>query len=165
MNDSLSNDVSSIASNPKHERILAQAERYCRARGARLTPIRRQVLALVLDYPDVVKAYDLLQDLQALRGTAAPPTVYRALDFLVEMGMLHRAEALSGFVFCPHFAHDHRSIIMSCGDCGKISEQSAALELDALEAFCQQRGFILDKAPLIINGQCVDCQKKQDDKG
>lgn len=163
MSSSPLHDLSPTATNAKHERILAQAERYCRLHGARLTPIRRQVLTLVLNYPDVVKAYDLLEDLQALRGSAAPPTVYRALDFLVEVGILHRAEALNGFVFCPHFSHDHRSIIMSCADCGKVSEQPATQALEALEAFCRQQRFILDKSPLIINGQCFDCQKKQDD--
>ena len=93
---------------------IAHVEQYCIKRGVRLTLIRRQILELVLAYPNIVKAYEVLEDLKKLRGNAAPPTVYRALDFFVDIGVLHRAESLNGFVFCNHFDEQHTSVILNC---------------------------------------------------
>ena len=78
--------------------LLHQVEQYCVKRGARLTPIRKQILSLILAYPNVVKAYEILADLRKIKSNAAPPTVYRALDFLVHIGVLHRADSLNGYV-------------------------------------------------------------------
>ncbi len=141
--------------------LLHEAEKHCLARGARLTPSRRQVLSLVIDYPDVVKAYDVLKDLQKIKKNAAPPTVYRALDFFVEMGILHRAESLNGFVFCPHFSQEHSSIILSCSQCGKVCELAADKQIQALINFCQVQGFALVNSPLVLNGWCKDCQEEE----
>ena len=138
--------------------ILAAAERHCQRAGARLTPIRRQVLELVLGYPDVVKAYDLLNDLQRLRGNAAPPTVYRALDFLVEVGILHRAESLNGFVFCDHFANEHTSVILNCTECGRTEELPADEPVELLLQYCHQRGFDVSSEPFVLSGRCRECR-------
>jgi Fur family zinc uptake transcriptional regulator len=91
---------------------LQAAEMHCERRGCKLTALRRQVLELVLRHQGVVKAYQVLADLQKERGIAAPPTVYRALDFLVEQGLLHRVDALNGFVVCDHFECQHESMIL-----------------------------------------------------
>lgn len=138
--------------------ILAAAERHCVRRGMRLTPIRRQVLALVLGYPDVVKAYDVLSDLQRLRGNAAPPTVYRALDFLVEVGILHRVESLNGFVFCDHFADEHTSVILNCTECGHTEELAAEEPIRMLLQYCHQRGFDVSAEPFVLSGRCRECR-------
>lgn len=137
--------------------IIAEAEKYCAARGAKLTEIRRQVLELVLRYPDVIKAYDVLADLQRIRSNAAPPTVYRALDFLVEMGILHRTESLNGFVFCPHFANEHSAIILSCRVCGRTEESRAETQMQQLRAFCKAQDFEMGKDALVLSGYCQNC--------
>ncbi|MDO4642788.1 MAG: transcriptional repressor [Cardiobacteriaceae bacterium] len=140
---------------------LTQVEQYCVKRGVRLTAIRRQVLELVLAYPNVVKAYEILSDLQKLRGNAAPPTVYRALDFFVDIGVLHRAESLNGFVFCRHFAEQHTSVILNCTRCGTTEELAAQEPVDILLAFCHERGFEVQDGPLILSGICRNCQQVQ----
>lgn len=137
--------------------IIEAAEKYCAARGAKLTEIRRQVLELVLRYPDVIKAYDVLADLQRIRSNAAPPTVYRALDFLVEMGILHRTESLNGFVFCPHFADEHSAVILSCRACGHVEETHAEAQFQQLRAFCKAQDFELGTEALVLSGLCREC--------
>ena len=139
---------------------VAKVEQYCIKRGARMTPIRRQVLELILAYPNVVKAYEILEDLKKLRENAAPPTVYRALDFFVEIGVLHRAESLNGFVFCSHFDEVHTSVILSCNRCGNIEEMAAQEPVDILLAFCRERGFEVQEGPLVLSGECRDCQHR-----
>ena len=62
---------------------LSRADALCRQQGLRLTAIRRRVLELIWANHQPTKAYDLLAQINAERGNAAPPTVYRALDFLL----------------------------------------------------------------------------------
>ncbi|SUO95796.1 Fur family transcriptional regulator [Suttonella ornithocola] len=140
--------------------LLAAVKKHCQMRGARLTSIREQVLRLVLAYPDVVKAYDVLTDLQKQRGTpVAPPTVYRALEFWVEMGVLHRAESLNGFVLCKEFAHEHVSVITNCRECGRTEELPADKPVAELLDFCSDKGFLLSSDPIVLAGLCADCQE------
>ena len=96
---------------------------------------------------------------EKLRGNAAPPTVYRALDFFVEIGVLHRAESLNGFVFCNHFDEQHTSVILNCTRCGKTEELAAQEPVDILLAFCRERGFEPQEGPLVLSGECRDCQQ------
>ncbi|TCW31534.1 transcriptional repressor [Gulbenkiania mobilis] len=136
---------------------LAAAERYCEARGSKLTALRRQVLALVLSQPGVVKAYQVLADLQRERGAAAPPTVYRALDFLVEQGLLHRVDALNGFIVCPHFECAHEGLILVCERCGLVEEADATNSLDMLHQAAAERGFAPRRQNLVLTGTCKEC--------
>ena len=85
---------------PKTDALLIRATALCESRGVRLTDLRRQVLGLILESDAPTGAYDLLDRLKATRVGAAPPTVYRALDFLLEQGLIHKLESLSAFVGC-----------------------------------------------------------------
>lgn len=69
---------------------LAEARAICQARNARLTPIRQRVLELIWESHKPLGAYDLLGMLAQEGHNAAPPTVYRALDFLQQYGLVHR---------------------------------------------------------------------------
>ena len=137
--------------------LLHQVEQYCVKRGARLTPIRKQILSLVLTYPNVVKAYEILADLRKIKSNAAPPTVYRALDFLVHIGVLHRADSLNGYVLCSHFGEEHTSVILNCTTCGATEELAAEEPVDILLAFCRERGFTVQDGPLVLSGECTRC--------
>lgn len=140
--------------------VLDAAEAHCRALGVRLTKIRRQVLDLVLEYPDVIKAYDLLEDLKRIRDNAAPPTVYRALEFFVEIGILHRVKSLNAFVFCPQFSRPHISLIINCTRCGNTREISAEKPLSDLIRFCKENGFNPTREPMLLMGLCSECNKE-----
>ncbi|OHX18692.1 transcriptional regulator [Chromobacterium amazonense] len=136
---------------------LAAAEHHCAARGSKLTDLRRQVLELVLNHRGVVKAYQVLADLQQQRGSAAPPTVYRALDFLVEHGLLHKVDALNGFIVCDHFDCQHESLILVCEQCGRVNEVDAADGLASLRDMAQAAGFTLSPQNLVLAGRCQSC--------
>jgi Fur family zinc uptake transcriptional regulator len=140
------------------QRFIEQAERHCALQGSKLTALRRQVLDLVLRHDGVVKAYQILADLQQERGaSAAPPTVYRALDFLVEQGLLHRVEALNGFIVCDHFGCHHESLFLVCAACGEVAELDAAACLPALNSATAALGFVLQAQNLVLTGTCRQC--------
>lgn len=136
--------------------FLQAAEQLCAAKGAKLTDLRRQVLALALNYDGVVKAYQVLNDLQMERSTAAPPTVYRAFDFLVEHGLLHKVEALNGFVVCQHFDCAHEGLMLVCTKCGGVEELHDET-LSVIRAQCQVHGFLMRMQNIVINGLCQSC--------
>ena len=75
--------------------LLQRAERLCDQRGIRFTPTRRQVFRLLAAHGNAISAYDLLAQLQQTEAHAKPPTVYRALDFLLEQGFAHKVESLN----------------------------------------------------------------------
>jgi Fur family zinc uptake transcriptional regulator len=77
---------------------LAEAERLCNERGTLLTPLRREVFKLLLERGGSAKAYDLHEDMRNAHGRVAPMTVYRALDFLMQMQLVHRIESQNVFV-------------------------------------------------------------------
>ena len=138
---------------------LNAARQHCEQRGGRLTAQREQVLALAFDYPGVVKAYQLLADMQAERGVTAPPTVYRALDFLVEQGLLHRVEALNGYVRCQHFDCPHDSLMLVCEQCGGVEELDAAESLGSLTSALNACGFAPYSQNIVLTGVCRVCSQ------
>jgi Fur family zinc uptake transcriptional regulator len=145
------------ADRPAHTDALQHAEALCAARGVRLTPLRRRVLELVQSRPEAVKAYDLLAQLSTEDHAAKPPTVYRALDFLLEQGLVHRVDSLNAFVSCNHPDTPHAAHLLLCMQCGRVQE----LHSDALDAEIAQAvtstGFVAHHARLEVQGLCPDC--------
>jgi Fur family zinc uptake transcriptional regulator len=147
------------------ERLLDRAAAECRARGAQLTELRRQVLALVLASPAPIGAYALLDRLRAERPGAAPPTVYRALDFLLEQGLVHKVERLNAFVGCAGpgadaacgHGHDHPHQFLICGGCGATAELCDHRVAAALEAAAAAAGFRPMRTTVEVEGLCAAC--------
>jgi Fur family zinc uptake transcriptional regulator len=143
------------------ERALEQAEQACLRRGAQLTPLRRQVLDLVLRSDAPVGAYALLDRLKVGRPGAAPPTVYRALDFLLEHGLIHKVERLNAFIGCTDagHAHDHAHPhqFLICRSCGATAEIADHAVSHAIESAAARAGFALAQATVEIEGTCARC--------
>jgi len=137
---------------------IASAEQACAARGVRLTDLRKRVLELVWDSHAPVKAYDLLDRLRQERSGVAPPTVYRALDFLVAEGLIHRIESLNAFVGCggPDDA-GHQGQFLICRACGETAELNDPDIADVLARKAQRLGFRIDLSTVELKGLCPRC--------
>ncbi len=143
---------------PHTETLLTRADDICSHRGARLTDLRRQVLGLILDANQPTGAYELLDQLKTTRHGAAPPTVYRALDFLLEQGLIHRLERLSAFVGCiADDEHAHAAQFLICRTCGRAIEIDDHELAHALEDAAKRLGFTVGKATIEAEGQCAAC--------
>ena len=136
---------------------LARAEEVCRRRGARMTPLRRRVLALVWGSHRAVKAYDILAALDVGHGAVKPPTVYRALDFLMAHGLIHRIDSLNAFVGCPRPERGHNAQFLICGGCGEVSEMDAAAIERAIADRAADAGFALSRKIVELHGTCSQC--------
>lgn len=138
---------------------IAHAEAVCTSRAARLTPIRRAVLTEIWANHEATKAYDLIARLSREGNLVKPPTVYRALDFLLAHGLIHRIESLNAFVGCHHPEIRHQAILMICDHCGMIEETASEAMNHILETLTQAHDFKVAHQSIEIHGICTDCQK------
>lgn len=142
---------------PRTEALLDRAGAICAGRGARLTDLRREVLGLILESDAPTGAYDLLDQLRSSRGPAAPPTVYRALDFLLEQGLVHKLERLSAFVGCVAHEQEHAAQFLICRSCGRVTELEDHDLAHALADAAERLGFTVGKATIEAEGRCAAC--------
>jgi Fur family zinc uptake transcriptional regulator len=148
------------------ESLLDRAETVCVRRSAKLTDLRRHVLGLVLDAASPTGAYELLDRLRQTRRGAAPPTVYRALDFLLEQGLVHRLERPSAFVGCvagctaDHAegeSHTHAVQFLICRQCSKVIEMQDHDISAVLARAAKVAGFSISDATIEAEGLCGNC--------
>ena len=140
--------------------FVAAVERACSERGLRLTEIRARVLGLVADAGKPIKAYDLLDKVREGEGAgaAAPPTVYRALDFLLENGFVHRISSLNAFVGCNHPEHAHQGQFLICRECHAAIELEQKTISDAIIGSAKDVGFVVEGQTVEVVGLCSGCQ-------
>lgn len=138
---------------------LARAEALMAERGARLTPVRKRVLEILLEAHRALGAYDVLQRLVAEGFGNQPPVAYRALDFLVEQGLAHRIQRLNAFTACMHIGEAHAPAFLICRNCETVAEAPVAPVRAALEASAAELGFALERASIEAVGLCPNCRE------
>ncbi len=144
-----------------HQRCLEDAIAYavsaCAARGVRLTKLREQVLRLIWSSHEPVKAYDLLERLRACHRGAAPPTVYRALDFLLQEGLIHRIESLNAYIGCADPRLPHTGQFLICRGCNDVAELNDPDISAVIGRKTRALGFRLDHQTIELAGLCPKC--------
>jgi len=140
------------------QEVLTQAEKLCLQRNVRLTPQRLEVLRLMTLQEGAISAYDLLDLLRETEPQAKPPTVYRALDFLLEQGFVHKVESTNSYVLCHLFDQPtHTSAMFICDRCGVVKEERAEGVEDIMHALAAKRGFALRHNVIEAHGLCAAC--------
>lgn len=145
-----------------HDRCIREAmqsaESICHERGVRLTPLRRRVLELIWRSHEAVKAYELLDMLADEDvGSAKPPTVYRALDFLMENGLIHRVESDNAYIGCRHPERPHSFQLMLCTECRHVEEVEIPGVGDTVARHARESGFRVQQQTIEIRGLCRSC--------
>ena len=136
---------------------LADAERVCRDLGANFTALRKRVLEIVWSGHRPMGAYDILAALSSECRRAAPPTVYRALEFLLEQGLVHRLASLNAYAGCSSPGHGGHGQFLICRPCGVAVEINAEPISRAIEQAARQHGFQADAHTVEIAGVCPNC--------
>ncbi|WP_312474799.1 zinc uptake transcriptional repressor Zur [Stutzerimonas nitrititolerans] len=138
---------------------LAEADTLCARQGVRLTALRKRVLELVWQSHKPLGAYDILAVLSEQDGRrAAPPTVYRALDFLLENGLVHRIASLNAFIGCSHPEHPHQGQFLICRSCHTAIELENAAVSDAIAAAAASVDFQAEAQTVEVVGICAPCR-------
>jgi Fur family zinc uptake transcriptional regulator len=143
------------------DRIIARAEALCRERGVRLTEQRKTVLRLLCASDKPLSAYELLDRMRGMLKNPAPPTVYRALDFLLGQGLVHKLESLHAYIGCMHPDHRDASQFLICDACGEVTEVEGAGVAEGLRALGQARGFRAKRSIVEVLGTCARCSAKR----
>src|SRR5258707_10416764 len=146
---------------PGIEKRLRLAANACLRVGSELTAVRRSVFALILEAKTPPTAYQLLDRLSATRKKGvAPPTIYRALDFLIDHKLVHKIERLNAFVPCiePEH-HGDPAAFLICRACGGVDEAEDASLAEALERVAGARGFRAARSMVEIEGICAACAR------
>ena len=138
---------------------LDTAERLCAERGSRLTPLRRLVLETLLQHHGSLKAYELLDALRAAQPGAAPPTVYRALDFLTDQGLIHRVDAINAWTACTDAGGQPHDVLVVCTRCGSVAELNDPELSQRLAACIAQAGYAPNGQETELRALCPQCQR------
>ncbi len=144
------------------ETAIAAAEAHCAAEGSRFTPVRRAALEILLKEHRAMGAYELLERLHEEGFGAQPPVAYRALDFLVANGFVHKIERLNAFIACAHPGASHSPAFLICRLCDAVAEAHSAPARGALGEAARATGFTIERTVVEALGVCPACAEKAD---
>jgi Fur family zinc uptake transcriptional regulator len=134
------------------------AEKLCESAGERLTPARLNAYTELVAQGRPVSAYELLALLEQREGRKlAPLTVYRQLDFLTRVGLVHKLASAQAFVACDHPDHPHEGLYLVCSSCGNADELESAALSQLLGKAAASRGFKSSRRIVEVEGTCEDC--------
>lgn len=139
---------------------ITKAEMICKDRGLRLTELRRRVLKLIWSDHVPIKAYDILDMLSKNQALVKPPTVYRSLDFLLTIGLIHRLSSINAYVGCSHPLRHNDCYFLICSNCGQIKEFCNNAITDVISANAKEYNFETETITLEIKGGCRECKSK-----
>jgi len=141
---------------------LARAEAEAARQGARLTPVRKRTLEILLEAHRAMGAYEVLDRLAAEGFGNQPPVAYRALEFLVDHGLAHRVRRLNAFAACMHPGEEHAPVFLICRECDVVAEAAAAPVRAALDRVAADLGFQIERANIEALGLCPSCAARQE---
>lgn len=140
--------------------VLVQAEHLCQQRAVRLTPQRAEILRLVAIQERAISAYELLDLLRINEPHAKPPTVYRALNFWLEQGFIHKIESINSYIVCHYIEHNcHTSALFICDQCGQVEEHHTTGIENILQSLANSSHFTLKHCVVETHGICCNCHK------
>ena len=137
---------------------LTKALAICQVRGVRFTKLRKQVFELVCTSHKPIGAYDILDTFQKRGRKTAPPTVYRALDFLLEQGLIHRIASLNAYIGCDFPQEPHRGQFIICKLCGEATELVSHTIEKCIAGAAAKLDFQVQSRVIEILGVCSACQ-------
>ncbi len=105
-----------------------------------------------------LSAYSILDVLRD-QGFRAPLQVYRALDKLMEFGLVHKLESLNAFVACTHDACEANepAAFMICEECESVSELGDTRLASHLGKLADHENFALKHTTVELHGRCKNC--------
>lgn len=139
---------------------MRKADAICHDKGLRFTALRRKVLEIIWNNGTPIKAYAILDKLRGKNTSAKPPTVYRALDFLLQNGLIHKLNSRNAYVGCPHPLEHDQCYFLICDRCGMTEECCDSDLRDAIARTIDKNKFHHTHTHLEIEGECRQCADK-----
>jgi len=133
--------------------ILEQAEQAIRLAGGRFTTIRKHIFQILLEAPHPLGAYDIIDRLNGI-GAQKPPTVYRALTWLIDHGLAAKIAFNSRYTAMPIGVEANDIAFMVCKACGDMDTLEAPGISQSLHQSAKDRGFANTQTVIEIIGLC-----------
>ncbi len=141
----------------QRERV-ALAKSICEGRGVQMTELRRRVLELLWASGGPTSAYQLIEAIKFRDSRpVGPPTVYRALHFLMEQGLVSRIESLNAYVPCVHPEREHDCLFFICSGCRTSVELEDPRIAGLLAEDAAVLGFVATRRTVEVEGMCAHC--------
>ena len=138
---------------------IISAKKLCAEKNTKLSSMRESVLILLWQEHKPMGAYDILNGIaKTTDKSIAPPTIYRALEFLLEMGLIHRIASLNAYIGCPFPNSVHSNLFMVCNQCGSTAEIADSGLNKILNSLCTNTDFSMETQYVEIKGRCPQCQ-------
>lgn len=138
-------------------KAINEAKNICQEYGLRFTDSRKEVFEKIIANHAPTKAYDILDELQKDNKNVKAPIVYRALDFLMENGLIHRLHSFNSYVKCSHPKKHNHCYFMICNKCNSI-EECCSLNLSKdIEKIGKSKQFKIENVAIEIEGTCFEC--------
>lgn len=143
------------------EKRLHAAQAYCKTNGLRLTLLRQKVLKLILASEQPLGAYDLMAQLGTLDNKpAAPPTIYRTLDFLLAHGFIHRLASSNRFIACCQAQEHQVAAFLICESCQQAQEFATSELATTVASLANSVNFNVTQSVIEVSGICQQCQQQ-----
>lgn len=137
---------------------LTRAKSLCQEKSVKLTATRESVLTILWQSHRPLGAYQIQDQLSKLLAKPiAPPTVYRAIEFLLDLSLIHRLPSLNAYIGCPFPSSQHSNLFMICNDCGSVAEMADAVLNEVLQTASNKANFGLQSQSIELFGQCPQC--------
>ena len=138
---------------------MKEVQAFCKAEGLRLTPVRARVMEILLESHKALGAYDILERLNADNLGSQPPVVYRALDFLVLHGFVHKLERLNAFAACCQPDMGHEPMFLICQSCKRVAETPLEKLAPSIDRAAALKGFQVTSRMVEVIGVCPSCEQ------
>ena len=134
---------------------FAHAEQMASDHSSRLTPIRKHIYKCLLEADTPLGAYEILGMLDGV-GASKPPTVYRGLDWLIEVGLARKIESISKYIAKTASDETNQLALLLCETCGHAEPFDAGPAIQSLGAAAKSKGFQGHQTVIEIIGRCAE---------
>jgi len=135
---------------------MARAYKAFEVKGLKLTPLRQAVFREIASSHRAIGAYEVLEAIAQKGERLAPISVYRAIDALVEAGLVHRFESRNAFFAC-HTGHEGRQMVLACDACGRVAEVAGGDVFTGIDTAAASVSFKPRTAVVEVWGLCATC--------
>ncbi len=147
-------------------KAISHADEYCKSRGERLTTKRKLILSELIKSDKALSAYELIDAYQEQNKSNIPAmSVYRILDFLEDVQLVHKLNLANKYVACAHICCNHEHEIpqfLICRECNHVKEISiGSTTIDEINQSVAEAGYILASPQLEMNCICNKCLSKK----
>lgn len=144
---------------------IEDAREISQSMGERFTTPRENVLRFLLARQLPQKAYEIIENISISDKSAKPPTIYRALDFLCRIGLVHKIESEASYFVCSHKNHceheTHVPLVLICQTCNQVIERHIHKIENLISTAANEENFKISKTLIEAHGVCADCNKKK----